>query len=127
MLLLASLAAFGPSAQAQEMEARAYSRAPVGSNVVLLIYSYQNGDVLLDPALPLRDVNVSLNSTVLGYGRTFSLAGRQATASAAVPYVWGSVRGTVFEQWRVAADWTVDPGIDHWGVVLYGEQRILHW
>ena len=80
------------------MEARAYSRSPVGLNLVLFTYSYQTGDVLFDPALPLTDVSVNINGAVVGYGRTFNLAGRQATASAALPYAWGTVRGTVFEQ-----------------------------
>jgi hypothetical protein len=80
------------------MEARSYSRAPVGHNLVLFTYAYQNGDVLFDPALPLTDVSVGINSTVVGYVHTFNLMGRQASASAAVPYVWGKVRGTVFEQ-----------------------------
>ena len=96
--LLALMAASGPAARAQEMEARAYSPSPVGANVALVVYSHHSGDVLLDPALPLRDVAVRLNSTIVGYGRTFNLAGRQATASVAAPYVWGRVRGTVFEQ-----------------------------
>src|SRR5215471_13279544 len=82
----------------QEMEARSYSRSPVGFNVVLFTYSYQTGDVLLDPSLPLTDVSAKLNATVVGYGRTFNLAGRQATASIGAPYVWGHVRGTVLEQ-----------------------------
>jgi hypothetical protein len=98
VLTLVLLAACSAAARAQEMEARAYSPAPVGANVALFAYSYQSGDVLLDPALPLRDVQVRLNSTIAGYGRTFNLAGRQATASLAAPYVWGRVSGTVFEQ-----------------------------
>ena len=98
LLLLAVVAFHGPAALAQEMEARAYSRAPVGANVAVVVYSHQTGDVLLDPAIPLKDVSVKLNATVVGYGRTFGLAGRQVTASVAVPYVWGTVRGTVFEQ-----------------------------
>jgi Putative MetA-pathway of phenol degradation len=85
-------------ASGQEMEARAYSRSPVGTNIALVTYSYQTGDVLFDPALPLTDVSVKINGAIVGYGRTFNLAGRQATASVAVPYVWGTVRGTVFEQ-----------------------------
>jgi hypothetical protein len=97
-LLLALIAAFRPAASAQDMEARSYSPAPVGTNVAIMLYSYQTGDVLLDPTLPLRDVQVKINSAVVGYGRTFNLAGRQATASLAVPYVWGRVSGTVFEQ-----------------------------
>jgi hypothetical protein len=97
-LLLAFIAVYGPAARAQEMEARAYSPAPVGANIALLVFSHQSGNVLLDPALPLRDVKVKLNSTMFGYGRTFNLAGRQAAASMALPYVWGRVSGTVFEQ-----------------------------
>ena len=96
--LLAILAGLASEVTSQEMEARAYSRAPIGSNIALFTYSYQNGDVLFDSALPLTDVSVNLNSTIVGYGRTFNLAGRQATASAAVPYIWARVRGTVFEQ-----------------------------
>jgi len=98
MQLLAVLAGIAHNASGQEMEARAYSRSPVGVNLALFTYSYQTGDVLFDPALPLTDVSVNINGAVVGYGRTFNLAGRQATASAALPYVWGTVRGTVFEQ-----------------------------
>jgi len=97
-LLVASVAAFGDTARAQEMEARSYSPAPVGANVALFLYSFQTGKELFDPSVPITDVSVKLNATVIGYGRTFSLAGRQATISAAVPYVWGTVNGKVFEQ-----------------------------
>src|SRR5215471_6761606 len=42
--------------RAQEMEPRAYSRAPVGTQFVLMTYGYQTGDVLTDASLPLKDV-----------------------------------------------------------------------
>lgn len=96
--LLALIAGVAAAVPAQEMEARAYSRSPVGFNLFLFSYSHQNGDVLLDSALPLTDVSVSINATVAGYGRSFGLMGHQANASVAIPYVWGTVRGTVFEQ-----------------------------
>jgi len=98
MQLLAVFPRIARDTFGQEIEARAYSRSPVGANIALFTYSYQTGDVLFDPALPLTDVSVNINGAVVGYGRTFNLAGRQATASAALPYVWGTVRGTVFEQ-----------------------------
>lgn len=82
---------------AQEMEPGAYSRAPVGTNFVLLAYSYQEGDVLLDAALPLRDVSVKLHAGSIGYGRTFGLFGRQSNVAFFVPYVHGKAKGTVFE------------------------------
>jgi len=96
-LVLALAAASSSNIAAQEMEPRAYSRAPVGTQFVLLTYAYQTGDVLTDSSLPLRDVSAKLNSSAFGYGRTFALAGRQASLSFLAPYVEGHVRGTVFE------------------------------
>src|SRR5215470_5619439 len=72
-LILLSLAA-----AAQEMEPRAYSRAPVGTTYVVVLYGYSTGDVLTDSSTPLRDVSVRLNSISVGSGRTFNLAGKQA-------------------------------------------------
>ncbi len=82
---------------AQEMEPRAYSPAPVGTQFVIAAYGHQSGDVLLDSSLPLRDVEVSLNVATIGYGRTFNLAGRQANVAVLVPYIWGNASGTLFE------------------------------
>ncbi|HEX7294517.1 MAG TPA: transporter [Pyrinomonadaceae bacterium] len=97
IVVLTLLAALSPSAAAQEMEPRAYSRAPVGTQFLLVTYAYQTGDVLTDSSLPLRDVKVKLHSSAVGYGRTFSLAGRQASLSFIAPYVKGAASGTVFE------------------------------
>lgn len=85
------------SAAAQEMEPRAYSPAPTGTQFVVLAYAYQSGDVLLDSSLPLEDVKVNLNAASIGYGRTFNLAGRQANVAVLAPYIWGKAQGTVFE------------------------------
>ncbi|HYW69656.1 MAG TPA: transporter, partial [Pyrinomonadaceae bacterium] len=85
---------------AQEMEPRAYSRAPVGTQFVLATYGYQTGDVLTDASLPLKDVKVKLHSSAAGYGLTFGLAGRQASVGFVVPYVKGTVSGVVFEESR---------------------------
>lgn len=98
MILFALIAACCAAASAQEMEPRAYSRAPVGTQFVLLTYAYQSGDVLTDSSLPLRDVKVKLSSGSLAYGRTFGLAGRQAGVSFFLPYIKGNASGTVFEE-----------------------------
>ena len=79
------------------MEPRSYSRAPVSTQFVLITYAHQSGDVFTDSSLPLRDVKVKLNSVSLAYGRTFGIAGRQASASFFVPYIKGNVSGSVFE------------------------------
>jgi len=90
-------AAIANTAAAQEMEPRAYSPAPVGTQFVVLSYGHQSGDVLLDSSLPLKDVSISLNAASVGYGRTFGLLGRQANVAVLFPYLWGTARGTVFE------------------------------
>lgn len=88
------------SAAAQELEPRAYSPAPVGTNFLVLGYTYQSGEVVFDPASPISDVSANLNSTSLSYGRSFSLFGRVATVAVAVPGAWGSISGNVGEQRR---------------------------
>lgn len=90
-------AAIANTAAAQEMEPRAYSPAPIGTQFVVVTYGHQSGDVLLDASLPLRDVSMKFNATSIGYGRTFDLAGQQANVAVLFPYLWGTARGTVFE------------------------------
>src|SRR6059058_3466218 len=75
--LFASFVLFAVAVSAQEMEPRAYSRAPVGTNYVFYTYAFQTGDILTDSSTPLRDVSVTLHSVSAGYGHTFNLFGRQ--------------------------------------------------
>ena len=96
--LLVSILILEIAVSAQEMEPRAYSRAPVGTTYVFVIYAFQTGDVLTDSSTPIRDVSVKLNSMSLGFGRTFNLVGRQANFGALLNYADGRARGTVFEQ-----------------------------
>ena len=64
-------------ARAQELEPRAYSPSPVGTNFFAVSFGALKGDVLFDPALPVTDVHASIDIATLGYGRVFGLAGRQ--------------------------------------------------
>jgi hypothetical protein len=84
-----------PGASAQDLEPRAYSPAPVGTNFVTFSYSHSSGDVLLDPSLPIVNGSVDFNTAVAGYYHSFGLFGRQTTAALAVPYVWGSGTGSL--------------------------------
>src|SRR6185369_5245899 len=81
----------------QDLEPRAFSRAPVGTQNIVVSYGYQSGDVFTDTSLPLSDVTVSLNSGSMGYAHTFGLFGKQANVAASAPYVYGHVRGRVFD------------------------------
>jgi hypothetical protein len=89
----------GP-ALAQELEPRAFTPAPVGTNFVVVGYVRQTGNVFVDPTLPISDIEVVLNGGSLAFGRTFGLAGRQASVTVVAPYVTSTVSGTVFEEQR---------------------------
>lgn len=94
VLLLALLPA---AAAAQELEPRAYSSAPIGTNFVLGGYTHLGGHVLLDPSLPVENVDASIDLYTLGYARFFSLAGRSASFAVVLPYVEADLRGEVFD------------------------------
>jgi hypothetical protein len=64
----------------------------------VFVFGRQTGDVLIDPTLPITDVQATLNVPAVGYGRTFGIFGRQAQAAIALPYVWGNIEGNVGEQ-----------------------------
>ena len=50
------LALLSAAAIAQELEPRAYSNAPIGTNFALAGYGHFSGQVLLDPSLPVENV-----------------------------------------------------------------------
>ncbi len=87
-------------ANAQDMEPRAYSNAPTGTNFLLGGYSYSRGEVSLDSALPISGVKAKIGTTSVGYSRTFGLFGRLASAAAIVPYINGDLSGDVGEEHR---------------------------
>jgi hypothetical protein len=62
-------------AAAQELEPRAYSSAPIGTNFIGLTYTRLGGQVLTDPSLPVTDVHAEINSLSAGYVHVFDLAG----------------------------------------------------
>ena len=82
---------------AQELEPRAYSNAPVGTNFVVAGYTHFSGKVLLDPALPVTDVDSRVDVYSLGYSRFFGLFGRSANFAVVLPYFEGDLTGNVLD------------------------------
>lgn len=82
-------------ARAQELEPRAYSISPRGTNFLILGFTRFTGDVSFDPDLPIEDATSTLHTMALGYVYTTGVAGRSASVGLVVPYVWGSVQGLV--------------------------------
>jgi len=96
---LLALAGLAPT-RAQDLEPRAYSSSPVGTNFFAAVAGKMRGDILFDPSVPVTDVHADLDLVTVGYGRTFAIASRQALVTVAVPYVWGPIEGRVFEEAR---------------------------
>ncbi len=97
---LAALAILASLAPAQELEPRAYSPSPTGTNFLVASYLYTTGDVVFDPSLPFKDVMAEVHATVVGYGRTVEFLGRSASVALLVPYAWGNMSGEVAEEFR---------------------------
>jgi len=80
---------------AQELEPRAINNLPLGTNFAIGGYNYAQGNLLLDPALPIKDLNSNIHSAVLGYVRSISFFNLSAKVDAVVPYVLGDWEGNV--------------------------------
>jgi hypothetical protein len=85
-LVVIVLAAVGSSAQAQDLEPRAYANTPVGLNFLIAGYGYSEGGVATDPLLPLQDTNVQVHGAVFAYARFLDVGGRSGKFDVVVPY-----------------------------------------
>jgi hypothetical protein len=87
-LLLLLVVSFG-ELQAQALEPRLLSPAPVGMNFGILSYVYSSGDVLLDEALPLEGTQARLHSIAAAYVRSIDFFGLSGRLTAVVPFADG--------------------------------------
>ena len=85
-------------AAAQDLEPRAYAASPVGINSVVVIAGRSTGGVLVDPSLPIEDVEASVNTLGFGYARTFALFDRTALLVVALPIAWLDASGRVGDE-----------------------------
>jgi hypothetical protein len=84
----------------QQLEPRAYSVSPVGTNIVVLGYGRSTGDLAFDPSLPITDASATINAASAGYFRSIDFLGRSANISVALPYIWGNLQGNVAGQFQ---------------------------
>jgi len=96
-LALVLLAAGAATLPAQQLEPRAYSPSPIGTNFFGVGYLFSHGGVSLDPSVPIENVSAQISAVVPYYGRAFGLLGRLAQVTVGVPYAWGTVTGDVQE------------------------------
>ena len=78
---------------AQELEPRALTNVPVGMNFVLVNYSYAQGNILLDPAIPIEDLNAKLHTVVGAYLRSIKIFGLAGKVDVVLPWASGDWTG----------------------------------
>jgi len=83
------------TAQAQQLEPRAYSPAPIGLNIIGLGALYTSGDVVTDDASPIQNASARVYSLAPYYGHTFGLLGRQSSITVVTPYAYATAHGDV--------------------------------
>ena len=83
---------------AQELEPRSLVNLPVGTNFIVGGYAYGQGNILLDPSIPLESFNGKLHTFAIAYLRSISLFGLSGKVDVVLPYGTG--------------DWTYNLGGD---------------
>jgi len=83
---------------AQDLDPRAYIRVPVNTNTLIAGYSYTYGDILIDPTVPLENMEATAHSASFGYARSFNLFGLSSQVMAVVPYSWAEASATISGQ-----------------------------
>ena len=95
LLVVISSAAGYQIAGGQELEPRTYANIPVGMNFLAVGYAHAKGNILLDPSLPVEDLNAKIDRAFLRYTRSLSLFNRTAKLKVRLPYAWGQYEGSV--------------------------------
>ena len=76
------------SAYAQDLEPRTYTNIPRGFNFVLAGYSYSQGGVIFDPAIPLQNADIHIHGTVFAWARSIKVGPMSGKVDVIVPYGW---------------------------------------
>jgi hypothetical protein len=81
------------AASAQELEPRFMSNVPRGMNFAIVGYGFSKGNILLDPSVPIEDLDSQMHSFVAAYVRSIALFGQAGKIDAVVPFAAGDWRG----------------------------------
>lgn len=84
--IFAIISQIGFELNAQDLEPRSLSNAPVKTKFIVAGYGYGTGNILLDSALPIEDLNSQINTSFLGYVRSIDFFGMSGKYSLILPY-----------------------------------------
>lgn len=80
---------------AQDLAPRAYVITPIHSNAVVVTYSYFDGNLDFQGAVPIADATGKVNVPILTIYHSFNMFSRSANFTAGLPYGEGNFHGTV--------------------------------
>ena len=80
---------------AQDLSPRAYVITPLHSNAITLTWSFYDGSINYNGALPVSGATGTYSVPIFSYYHAFSFFGRSANVVAALPYAAGNFQGTV--------------------------------
>lgn len=95
VFLLGVGVALAPRVSAQDLTPRAYVITPTGSNAIILTWVYNSGEMLLDPTVPIKDLNAHFQVPILSFYHSFGFFSRSANIAVSAPYGYGHFRGLV--------------------------------
>ncbi len=108
----------------QDLEPGFLSALPIGTNIGIASYGYSQGEILLDKALPIEDLNSKMSIIALGYFRSFKLFNRLAKFDVIVPYATGDYTGLLEgEGASVSRNGFGDPSV-RVSMILIGEDPL---
>jgi hypothetical protein len=80
---------------AQDLSPRTYVITPLHSNAVTLTWSFYDGSINFNGALPVSDATGTYSVPIFSYYHSFDLFGRSANVVASLPYGVGNFQGTI--------------------------------
>ena len=99
-LLCGVVTALVVPACAQDLAPRAYVITPVRSNAATFTYSFYDGGVNFNGAVPVKNATGTFSVPVFSLYHSFSFFGRSANVLAALPYGVGTFQGELNEEHR---------------------------
>jgi hypothetical protein len=91
---LAALICLAAKVSAQDLEPRSFIHLPIDQNFLAAVYSYSDGQIVPPAGIPIDDVDMRLDTTVVNYSRTLAVAGNTAKVDVAAGTICFDGSGT---------------------------------
>jgi len=88
---------------AQELSPRLMAMMPIKSNIAIANTTYSNGNILVDPTLPIDSLNTSLLIFGVGYQRSLSIFNKLTKIDAFIPYATGNWEGQLNQEDQIVS------------------------